>query len=175
MLIVQRLAGVLLKMQALDANLNRLAIGQINRDLAFAYDGRLVLADLVALRQVRIEIVLPVEHRFEIDPGLEAKTGTHRLLDAFLVDHRQHARHRGIDQRDVRIGLATELGCGAGKELRARGHLGVDLEPDDDLPVASGTADELLGVYGAGDNVHGTRPTRAWDTLVYLVTTTYTE
>jgi hypothetical protein len=51
----------------------------------------------------------------------------------------------------------------------------MDLEPDDDLPVASGTADELFRVYRAGDNVHGTRPYRAWDTLVYLVTTTYTE
>src|SRR5262249_38663175 len=104
----------------------------------------------------------------------EPKTGAHRLLDAFLVDHRQHARHRGIDQRDMRVGLAAELGRGAGKKLRARGHLGVDLKPDDDLPVAGGATDELLGVCWTGDNVHGT-DLQAADTLVYRAMTAYTE
>src|SRR5215470_17510184 len=138
MLIVQRLAGILLKMQALDAYFDRLAVRQIDQNLALAYDWRLVLADLIALRQVGIEIVLPVEYRFQIDPGLEPEAGAHRLPDAFLVDHRQHAGHRRVDQRDMRVGLAAELGRGAGEELRARGDLGVNLEANDDFPVAGG-------------------------------------
>ena len=64
MLVVQRLAGVLLEVQPLDADRHGLAVGQVDDDLALADDRRLVLADLVALRQVGIEIVLPVEHRF---------------------------------------------------------------------------------------------------------------
>ena len=91
--------------------------GIADHDLALADDRRFVLADLIALRQVGIEIVLPVEHRAMIDLGLEAEAGADRLADAFLVDHRQHAGHRRIDQRDVAVGLAAELGRGAGEQL----------------------------------------------------------
>src|SRR5262249_16093409 len=76
-------------------------------------------------------------------PRLEPETGTDRLLDAFLVDHREHAGHGRIDERHVRIGLAAERGGGAGEELRARGHLGMDLHADDDLPDARYAFDEL--------------------------------
>ena len=65
MLVVQRLAGVLLEMQPLDADGDGLAVRHVDRDLALADDRRLVLADLIALRQIGIEIVLPVEHRLE--------------------------------------------------------------------------------------------------------------
>jgi predicted nucleic acid-binding protein len=68
------------------------------------------LRNLVALRQVRIEIVLAVEDRAVVDLRLEAKPGAHRLLDALLVDHRQHAGHGRIDQRDIGVGLAAEFG-----------------------------------------------------------------
>ena len=117
--------------------------GMSTDDLALADDRRFVLADLVALRQVRIKIVFPVEHRFEIDLRLEPEPGAHRLAHAFLVDHRQHARHRGIDQRDVRIGLAAERGRGAGEQFGLRGHLGMHLHADDDFPVAGRALDQL--------------------------------
>ena len=81
-----------------------LAVVSVDRHLALAHDRGLVLADLVALRQVGIEIVLPVEHRIEVDLGIEPKPGAHRLLDAVAVDHRQHARHGGVDQRHVALG-----------------------------------------------------------------------
>ena len=63
MLVVQAFAGVLLKMQPLDADDDPLAAQEIDDDLAFADHRALVLGDLIALRQVGIEIVLPVEHR----------------------------------------------------------------------------------------------------------------
>ena len=65
---------------------------------------------------------------------------------ALLVDHRQHARHRRVDEADMRVRLAAELGRGAGEQLRVRGDLGMDLEADDDLPVAGGAVDELLRI-----------------------------
>ena len=117
-------------------------VGQIDDDLALAHDRRLVLADLVALRQVGIEIVLAVEHRFQIDPRLEPEAGADGLPDALLVDHRQHAGHGRIDERHVRIGFAAERGRGAGKELRLRRHLSMDLHADDDLPVAGCALDQ---------------------------------
>ena len=144
-LVVEELAGILLEMEPLDADPDR-AVGHVDHDLALADHRRLVLADLVALRQVRIEIILAVEHRAQIDPRGEAEPGAHRLGDAFPVDHRQHARHRRIDQRHLRIGRGAERGGGAGEQLRRRVHLGVDLQADDDFPVAGRALDELAGL-----------------------------
>src|SRR6185503_14275949 len=56
MAVVQALARILLEMQALDADIDALAAVEVDRDDALADDRRLVLADLIALRQVGIEI-----------------------------------------------------------------------------------------------------------------------
>ncbi len=79
MALVQALAGVLLQMQPLDANSHRLAVFEIDDNFALAHDRRFVLADLIALRQVGIKIVLPIEDRFQVDFGVEPETGAHRL------------------------------------------------------------------------------------------------
>ena len=107
--------------------------------------GLLVLRDLIALRQVGIEVVLAVEHGRQVDLGLEAQARADRLLDAELVDHRQHAGHGRIDQGDMAVGLAAELGGGAREQLGLGGDLGMHLQADDDFPVAGGTLDEVLG------------------------------
>ena len=143
MLIVQRFAGILLEMQPLDADAHRLAVGHVDHDLALADDRRFVLADLVALRQVGIEIVLPVEHRFQIDLGFEPEPGAHRLAHAFRIDHRQHAGHGGVDQRDMSVGLAAERGRGAGEQFRLRSDLGMHFHADDHFPVAGYALDQL--------------------------------
>ena len=115
----------------------------VDLDLALADDGLLVLRDLIALRQVGIEVVLAVEHRHEVDLGLQAEPGAHGLGDAGLVDHRQHAGHGRIDQRDVAVGRAAECRRGAREQLGLGGDLGVHLQADDDLPVAGGALDEV--------------------------------
>ena len=70
--VVQAFAGVLFEMQPLDANGDRLASLKIDDHLALAHDRRFVLADLIALRQIGIKIILAVEYRFQIDLGLKA-------------------------------------------------------------------------------------------------------
>ena len=152
MLIVQRLAGVLLQMQPLDADLQPLAAcpgprSGVGVDLhhALADDRPLVLRDLIALRQVGIEVVLAVEHGDEIDLGVEPQARAHGLRHASLVDHRQHARHGRIDERDMGIGLAAELGGGGGEQLGLGGDLGVHLQADHHLPVAARTPDQVGG------------------------------
>ena len=134
-LVVDRLAGVLLQVQPLDADLERLAV-DVDLHLALADDRLLVLRDLIALRQVGIEVVLAVEHRGQVDLGVEPQAGAHGLRDASLVDHRQHAGHGRIDERDMAVGRAAELGGGAGEQLGLGGDLGVHLQADHDLPVA---------------------------------------
>jgi hypothetical protein len=59
--IVHRLAGILFEVQAFDTDRDGL-VRHIDDDLALAHDRRLVLADLIARRQVRVEIVLAIEH-----------------------------------------------------------------------------------------------------------------
>jgi hypothetical protein len=137
MLVVQRLAGVLLQMQPLDADVDALAVRDRSTTTSPSPTiGRLVLADLIALRQIRDRNSSSGRTRLQVDLRLETEAGADRLRHAFLVDDRQHARHRRIDQRDMAVRLAAEFGRGAGEQLGVGGHLGMDFHADDDFPVA---------------------------------------
>ena len=146
MLVVQALARVLFQMQPLDADRDSLAAQQIDDHFALADDRVLVLADLIALRQVGVEIVLPVEDRVEIDLRLQPEPGADGLGDAALVDHRQHAGHGGIDQAHMAVRLASEFGRGAGEQLGVGGNLRMDLHADHHLPGAGLAFDEIVFV-----------------------------
>src|SRR5262245_43772832 len=93
MAVVQTLAGILLEMKAFNADGNAVTVLKIDRHRPFADDRRFVLADLVALRKIGIEIILPVENRFEIDLCFETEPGAYCLPYAFFVDHGQHTGH----------------------------------------------------------------------------------
>ena len=145
MLVVHTLARILLEMQPLDADLLGDAAVEIDLDHALAHDRVLVLRDLVALRQVLIEVILAVEDGAQIDLGVETETGPDRLLHTALVDHGQHAGHGGVDQRHLGVGIGTERRRRAGEELGVGNHLGMDFQPQDDLPIAGFTFDERHG------------------------------
>src|SRR4029453_14173505 len=74
---------------------------------------------------------------------------------AELVDDRKHARHRRVDEGDLRIGLRTEIGCRAGEQLGFADDLGVDLQTQHNLPTAGSPFDQaharppLAGTAGA--------------------------
>ena len=68
------LAGVLFEMQPFDADRDAVAAFEVDCHRALADHRGFVLADLIALRQIGIEIILPVENRFEIDPGVQAES-----------------------------------------------------------------------------------------------------
>src|SRR3546814_2055309 len=93
------------------------------------------LRNLVTLRQIGIEIILAVEARPRVDLGLDRHARAHSLPDALAVRHRQHPRHRGIDQRHLRVRLRPERRRGARKQLGVGRDLGVDLKADHDLPL----------------------------------------
>ena len=65
--LVQRLAGVLLQVRARDADALGAAVIQDDVESALRHDRQLVLADLIALGQIRIEVVLAREHRLAGD------------------------------------------------------------------------------------------------------------
>ena len=147
MLVVHQLARVLLDVDALDAD----ALGaplvllvEQDLDLALAHQRVEELADLVALRKVGVEVVLPVEAAPPVDLRIERHAGAHRLPDALPVRHRKHARHGGVDQRHLRVRLGAKCGRRAREQLRSRRRdLRVDFEADHDLPLARFALDPI--------------------------------
>ena len=90
---VDRLGRVLLEVRADDADLT-VAVGARHDEAALRGERDVVLGDLVALRQVGIEVVLAVEERAVGDLAVERETELDRPLDRRPVRHRQGARVR---------------------------------------------------------------------------------
>src|SRR5438132_56628 len=101
-----------------------------------AQDRRFVLTDLIVLRHVRIEVVLAGEDRafrnFEVQGSREAERELHRLL----VEHGQRAGETETRGAYVRVRLRAELVRAATEQLRHRGELAMDLEPDHDFHIS---------------------------------------
>ena len=64
---MDRLAGVFFEMRASNTDALFVAVCVGDEQLAVLNDGQLVLADLVALRQIRVEVVLARKHRSRRD------------------------------------------------------------------------------------------------------------
>src|SRR5690606_41193314 len=90
--------------------------------MALADDRQLHLADLVALGQVGVEVVLACEHVGHADLGVDGQAELDRVLHRLGVEYRQGTRHRQIDQAGLGVGLGTEGGGAAGEDLRSEEH-----------------------------------------------------
>jgi hypothetical protein len=102
---------------------------------ALLHDRLLVLADLVALRQVRIKVVLARKHRAARDARSHRQAELHCHAHRFAIQHGQHAGIPEIDQVRLRV-RRRAVGSGRAREdLAARGELRVDLETDDCFPI----------------------------------------
>ena len=119
------LAGVLFHVGALDAD-----PGAVDLHPTLDADRRVVLADLVVLRHVRVEVVLPVEDRLRWHVEVHRFPESQRELHHPAVQHRQRARKTEADRADVRVRLGPELVRAAAEELGRRRQLDVHLEPD---------------------------------------------
>ena len=98
--------------------------------------GLLVLADLIALRQIGIEIILAREYRARRDLRIDGEPELDRHAQRLAVEHGQHPRIGQIDQIRLRVGRSAVRRGRAREYLRARRELRVNLETDDDFPVA---------------------------------------
>ena len=124
--LVHQLRRVLLHVHAVDAHVAEVARGP---------QRNVVLADLVALRQVRIEVVLAVEDRARRDLAVERHRDHQREVHRLGVRHRQRARMAEADRAGVRVRLVAEGERAAAEHLGLRPQLDVDLDADDGLVV----------------------------------------
>ena len=129
---MDRLPGVLLEMEADQPDAAAL-VPRLDRDRPTDRQRRLVLGDLVSLRQVRVEVVLPRELAPLLDLAAERQRPADRQLDDSRVENRQRTRMAEADRASLRVGRRTEVRRAAAEDLRPRAKLRVDLEPDDGL------------------------------------------
>ena len=93
-----------------------------------------LLCDLIALRHVRVEVVLALESTPWLREGAEAESGADAVQHALAVDSvGQHTGQSGVDGGCLAIGSGPEGGRGAGEELGGGEQLTVNLQPDDQL------------------------------------------
>ena len=131
---VDVLRRVLLEVRADDPDLD-VALGGRQRELAVDAERLVVLGDLVALRQVGIEVVLAVEDRVLDDAAAERVAEEDRHLDRAPVWHGQRAGVRETDGARARVLGREVLELAAAEHLRPRLQVDVDLEADDRLPI----------------------------------------
>src|SRR3569833_1301421 len=82
------------------------AIIENDVDRAAGDDGELVLTDLVALREIRIKVVLAGKYRLRRDAGADGEPELHGHAYRSAIQHRQHTRVAEIDE----VGLLIRRG-----------------------------------------------------------------
>ncbi len=134
---VQGLAGILFEVRPGDPDAPRLA-GHLILDAPAGGDGPFVLRDLVALREVRIEVVLAREDRHRVDLAIEGVRDPDGELHDPSVQHRQRARQAEAHGADIGIRWRPEPGAAAAEDLRLGQQLRVNLETDHGLERCRG-------------------------------------
>ena len=132
---MHRLARVLLQVRAGDADVLGAAVFRLDPHLAGLNDGQFILADLIALGQVRVEVIFSCEHRASRDVCLHRQAEFHRHQQRRLVRDRQDARQAQVNGAGLGVGRRAEAVGGAGKELACRRQLHMQLQADDGLPL----------------------------------------
>src|SRR5207244_8849826 len=116
--LMERFAGVRLEVRASEADGLLGLISQMRRqdaERAALHDRALVLADLVALRQVGVEVVLAREDRAPVDRAADRKAKADGVLDRGAIQHGEHAGKRDVDRGRLRIWRGAER-CGGGRK-----------------------------------------------------------
>src|SRR5687767_12031507 len=81
--------------------------------LAIRRERQLVLRNLISLRQVGIEVILPRENRRLVDAAAECDSGPRRELDDTSVQDRKRTWQPEADGTDVGVGRTAELRAAA--------------------------------------------------------------
>ena len=131
--LVHRLARILFKVRTSDADPLARAIVLHHVERAFGHDRQLVLADLVALRQVRVEVVLPGENGLRLNLAVQSQSPLYRQFHRLPAQHRQRARKSQAHRADVGVRRIANFHRTGTENLCARGELAMDFQPDNHL------------------------------------------
>ena len=110
-----------------------LLVTQEERHLAALYDRDLELADLVALGQVGVKVVLAGKNAHWRNVGAEGQSQFDSASNSLSVHHGQRAGQRQVYGAGLRVGFGAEGRGGAAEDLALRGKLGVGFEADDNF------------------------------------------
>ena len=86
----------------------RALAARVELERALGRERLIVLRDLIALRQVRIEVVLAREDRLLVNRAAERQRRLDRQLDGAAVEHRQRARQPEADGTECVFGARAE-------------------------------------------------------------------
>ena len=137
--VVDRLARVLLHVDARDAHLDLAAlVGLADDEDAAGGERAIELRDLVPLGQVGVEVVLAREHRALVHGAAERQRGAHGELHGVQVEHGEGAGQRQTHRAGVLVGRGPEVGGAVAERLGARAELDVHLQPHDHLVAVGG-------------------------------------
>ena len=181
-----RLAGVLLHVDPGDPDALRRAVGQLDVEVTADADGQVVLADLVVLRHVRVEVVLPVEQRVRRDLAVERETDLHDPADRLGVRHRQRTGMTQAHRAGVASWARRRTRCGTrrtswsacrarrGTRARSRSPIRPSRPSLPDPPSASAAARILVGCRCPAAHIRAPRRRgRASAPLYFVWGTTY--
>src|SRR5690606_11686265 len=132
--IVQRLARILLEVDATDPHALHGAVPLLDLQPAVRLQRLVELRDLVPLGQVRIEVVLAREAADLVHRAVQAARGARAQLHRSPVHDRQRTGQPEAHRADVRVRRRTELGRVRAEQLGRGRELDVDLEADDGFP-----------------------------------------
>ena len=136
-LAVEEFAGILLHVDAGDADALRSSGFRCDVEVAVLADRQFELGDLVPLGEVGIEVVLAGEDRARRDRAVGGQPGHDRVFDHLAVEDRQGSRQPQADRAGLGVGGVAEAGRAAAEDLAGGGQLDVDLQADDGFIVGS--------------------------------------
>ena len=129
---MDRLAGFFLEMDTPEPDETG-SVFPLDFDAAVQGDGfarPVVLRDLVALGQVRIEVILTGKGAGFGNVTLNGQRHANGVFDGAAVQYGKDAGHAQADGTHAGIGLPTEGHGASTEDLRVRQELGVHFQPD---------------------------------------------
>src|ERR1700685_3026931 len=90
----------------------------------FAY-WSFILTNLIALRQVRIEVTFAIENRVGRYSTMRCETGSNSQFDHATIEDRKDARHPHADRADVFVRTCAERRRASAEQFRAGQEMGV--------------------------------------------------
>ena len=145
-LVVHALARVLLEVNADDvdaAGKRPFRVDHLQEPVG--RERQVELADLIALRQVGVEVVFPVPLGKPGDPAVEGEGRLEGEFEGVAVHHRQRAGQAEAGRADLRVGRGAEFRGAAAEEFREGLQLHVHFQADDRREGRGG---------GSGGRVH---------------------